>query len=138
MSTHETRNDATRGGPASPTAVALADRVEAALCALAREHYDLTGRRPDTDSEWAQRCSAVARICAQAAGWWGLLVAHECRHLDLHPAFFRAAVIARIQERADARFWRDTARDYRARAEQRPTSDAAGALSNWDELGVTA
>ncbi len=37
----------------------------------------------------------------------------------------------------DARFWRETAADWQARAEHRPTSDAAGALSNWAELGVT-
>ena len=38
---------------------------------------------------------------------------------------------------ADARFWRETAQDWQARVDHRPTSDAAGALSNWRELGVT-
>lgn len=33
---------------------------------------------------------------------------------------------------------RRAAAGWQARAEQRPASDAAGALSNWHELGVTA
>ena len=45
--------------------------------------------------------------------------------------------IAHRKAREDARFWQETAQDWQARAEHRLTSDAAGALSNWAELGVT-
>ncbi|WP_297651268.1 hypothetical protein [Pseudonocardia sp.] len=45
---------------------------------------------------------------------------------------------AQYTEQDRARFWRDSAADWQARAERRPTSDAAGALSNWAELGVSA
>jgi hypothetical protein len=47
-------------------------------------------------------------------------------------------IIARLALRDDARFWTETAADWRARAEHRPTSDAAGALSNHADLGVVA
>ena len=40
--------------------------------------------------------------------------------------------------RDDARFWREAAQDWQARADRRPTSDAAGALSNCYELEITS
>jgi hypothetical protein len=49
-----------------------------------------------------------------------------------------AVIIARLALRDDARFWAETGADWRARAEQRPTSDAAGGLCNHADLGVVA
>ena len=40
--------------------------------------------------------------------------------------------------RDDARFWREAAQDWQARADRRPTSDAAGALSNHHELEIAS
>jgi hypothetical protein len=52
--------------------------------------------------------------------------------------FAVAAIEAAASARDDARFWRETAEDWQARADRRPTSDAAGALSNHHELEIAS
>jgi hypothetical protein len=91
-----------------------------------------------TDAEHAARAARLALVSARRSAWWGVLARETYRDLDMHVLFGRTAVIAQLTERDRARFWRDAAADWQARAEHRPTSDAAGALSNWQELGVTA
>lgn len=91
-----------------------------------------------SDAERAIRADRLALVVARRAAWWGVLSTWTYLHSDKGAVYGRAAMIARAAEWDRARFWRDTAADWRARAEQRPTSDAAGALSNWHELGVTA
>ncbi|WP_181779710.1 hypothetical protein [Pseudonocardia pini] len=70
----------------------------------------------------------------RAARWWRVLYRHAPDGVPF--LYVRAVGRAELHERDESRFWRDTAADWRARAERRPTSDAAGALSNWAELGV--
>lgn len=104
-----------------------------------REQYRHACALPHTtDTEHAERAERIAIVSARLAGWWGVLARWTYRGSGLDHLHGRAAFVARRAERDAARFWRDTAADWRARAERRPTSDAAGALSNWDELGVTA
>jgi hypothetical protein len=91
-----------------------------------------------TDLDAAHRAERLALVSARITGAWRLIAAHAVTDHTIPAVFLRAAVIAECDARDDARFWRDTAADWRARAEGRPTSDAAGALSNWHELGVTA
>lgn len=91
-----------------------------------------------TDAEQATRAARLALICARTAAWWGVLAGYLSRDPQAPRVHVRAAVIAEAEEKSYARFWRETAADWQARAEHRPTSDAAGALSNWTELGVTA
>jgi hypothetical protein len=91
-----------------------------------------------TDLDAARRAERLALIGARITGVWRLITAHAVTDHTIPAVYLRAAVIAEGDARDNARFWRDTARDWRARAEHRPTSDAAGALSNWHELGVTA
>ncbi len=98
----------------------------------------LTQEPPRTDLDAARRAERLALICAQITGVWRLISAHVTSDRTLPVVLIRAAVIAECDARSTARFWRDTAADWRARAEHRPTSDTAGALSNWRELGVTA
>ncbi len=93
-----------------------------------------------TAAEHAVRADRLAVLHDRRARWWDVLA-----HWTYHRAgYFVAYVYAHAaqacasHDRDTARFWRDTAADWRARAEHRPTSDSAGALSNWDELGVTA
>lgn len=86
----------------------------------------------------ADRAARLALISARITGTWRLIVAAAAEDLTIPDVLRHAAVIAECDARQTARFWRDTAHDWRARAEHRPTSDAAGALSNWHELGVTA
>jgi hypothetical protein len=111
-------------------AIAELDRHRAEAMAMAMPHR--------TDAEHATRAARLALICARTAAWWGLLARNTYRDPHLHSLYGRAAVVAEHTEKNTARFWRDAAADWTARAEHRPTSDAAGALSNWHELGVTA
>ena len=115
---------------------AVTDRVLAALEELDAAAFAL-GPLPHAATEWAARSAALALISARRAGWWRvLLVADRHSRAGAHPLYRRAVVTAHRKAQEDARFWRDTARDWQARAEHRPTSDTAGALSNWTELGV--
>lgn len=116
----------------------VADRVATATNDYYRQFQVVAATRPATDAERAERAERLAMICARAAGWWRVLVVGTRCDPGVHTVFRHAAIAAECQERDRARFWRDLAADWRARAEQRPTSDAAGALSNWAELEVTA
>lgn len=121
----------------STSAVAAA-RVAAALRECSAENVVALRMAQRTDTEQAQRAERLALISARRAGWWRVLARHCYRDRSVDTVHGLAAVIACETERGRARFWRETARDWRARAEGRPTSDAAGALSNWHELGVSA
>ncbi|WP_103382862.1 hypothetical protein [Pseudonocardia dioxanivorans] len=91
-----------------------------------------------SDAGEAARSARLAMICARRAGWWRVLV-RRLRSDRFAPHLFRlAAVEAAQRARTDARFWRDAAADWRARAESRPTSDAAGAMSNHHDLGIAS
>jgi hypothetical protein len=114
-------------------------RIAAALDETDEQHRAAMALPYGTDADNAVRAARLALACARAAAWWGLLAREVARdHERMHPLFMRAAVIAAADSKGSARFWRDAAADWQARAERRPTSDAAGALSNWHELGLTA
>jgi len=91
-----------------------------------------------SDLEHAVRAVALARACARRVAWWGVLVRVLTFEHRGHSVHIRSAVLAECSERNDVRFWREASADWLARHEQYPTSDAAGALSNWADLGVTA
>ncbi len=110
---------------------ALLDGYETTRRAITREPHS-------TDLDAARRAERLALVSARITGVWRLIGAHVIGDHTIAAVFLRSAVIAECDARSTARFWRDTAADWRARAEHRPTSDAAGALSNWHELGVTA
>jgi hypothetical protein len=82
----------------------------------------------------AARADRLALLHDRASRWWQVLYRHSAPGVPF--VYVSAAGWAIQAAREDARFWRETAADWRARAEQRPTSDAAGAMSNWAELGV--
>lgn len=114
-------------------------RVTEALAACQVEQRAAYAMPHRGDWENVARSARLALICARIAGWWGVLARETYRQNGPHALVFgHAAVVAEHAERDHARFWRDSAADWRARAERRPTSDAAGALSNWAELGVSA
>jgi hypothetical protein len=121
-----------------PTRNEYVRRVTTALAELDRQHSQAAAMPYSTDAEHAARAVRLALVCARTAGWWGVLARETYRDPNVHDLHGRAAVIAQHTERDRARFWRDAAADWQARAEHRPTSDAAGALSNWQELGVSA
>jgi hypothetical protein len=114
---------------------ATPSRVETALTDLDQAFLALRRSPTGDDNGWAAYSAAMALLCARRAGWWRVLITNH--RYSLHPVYLRAAEIAHHKARDEARFWRETAADWQARAEHRPTSDAAGALSNWAALGVT-
>jgi hypothetical protein len=112
-------------------AAAIAECETAQAAAYAMPH--------GTDLDNVARCARMALICARMSAWWGVLARETYRSLHTHSRLFgQAVIIAQHTERDRAKFWRESAADWLARAERRPTSDAAGALSNWHELEVTA
>lgn len=129
---------ATHGLPEPDGRLPATARVTVALDESAQLLRDVLGWRPDTDTEQAARCHALALIAARRAGWWSVLRRAAVADLATPMVYALAARAARDEQRDRARFWRDLAADWTARAEHRPTSDAAGALSNWHELGVSA
>ena len=115
------------------------DRVEAALAACRLDREAAYAMPRCTDWENVARCARLALICARTAAWWRVLARETYRYPSPHSRLFGLAVISAEHTARDrAKFWRESAADWQARAEQRPTSDAAGALSNWAELGGTA
>ncbi|WP_219420307.1 hypothetical protein [Pseudonocardia nigra] len=113
-------------------------RIAAEIDELDRQNAEARAMPHRTDAEHAARAARLALICARTSAWWGVLARKTYRDHDMHVLHGRSAVIAEHTEKDRARFWRDAAADWQARTERRPTSDAAGALSNWHELGVTA
>jgi hypothetical protein len=114
-------------------------RVTAALAGCAAEERAALDMPRRSDVENVVRAARLALVAARTSAWWGVL-ARRAYHLPFaHGALLgKAAINAQLTEGDRAKFWRDCAADWRARAERRPTSDTAGALSNWAELGVTA
>ena len=116
---------------------AVLSRVEDAQVRLDRALMAL-GPYPSTDAGRAAYSAAMAVLTARRAGWWRVLLIDDRHTHQLHPVLAAAVRIAHGKAHDDARFWRESAADWQARADRRPTSDAAGALSNWHELVVTA
>ncbi len=119
------------------TASAPARRVMFELAELMRLRVAITAWIPRTDTDWATRSRALASVEARRAGWWHVLTRIGARDGSLCFVYVQAVVVAEFEARAAARSWRESAIEWQARADGRPTSDAAGALSNWHELGVT-
>jgi hypothetical protein len=145
---HPTRTTTTGTTPTHTTPTMITPISDSGAGRLARltallRNYE-TARREllrtphGTDADNADRAARVALVSAQITGAWRLITAHTNHDLTVPDIYRHAVVIAECDARQTARFWRDTAADWRARAEHRPTSDSAGALSNWHELGVTA
>jgi hypothetical protein len=131
MDTHEQHEP-------TPDSTDYARRVASAMAEL-DQHYDNALAMPHgTDVEHAARAARLALVAMRVSAWWGVLARETYRDRNAHVIHGRTAVIAQHTEKNRARFWRDAAADWQARAEHRPTSDAAGALSNWHELGVPA
>lgn len=136
MNTFDTLVRRLDGPPSSGCVPAI---VDAALrrCCDDRDHaFDLPRR---TDAEQATRAARLAVVADRTARWWDVL-ARWTYTLDaaVPLVFGQAAAITAARARDDARFWRDIAADWTARAEHRPTSDAAGALSNHHELEIAS
>lgn len=123
MTPHTHVTSTTTGGVPVKVAAVLADLDEQYRQALALPH--------DTPADAAVRAAALALICARRAGWWRVLSRWTYTDSDLHRVFGKAVIAAEHAERDRARFWRDMAADWRARAEGRRDS---GLWAMWDDL----
>jgi hypothetical protein len=111
--------------------------VDAGLSRIAFAIGVLLDTDPRDPRAYAARAHRLAVLFERRARWWAVLQRHTFTGSCTVPMIYGTAVIAaRRTATDDARFWAETANDWWARAERRPTSDAAGALSNWAELGV--
>lgn len=115
--------------PATRLVTAGLDRTTEAIRRVGAE-------RPHDPRDHADRADRLSALHARRARWWAVLERVAVADADLPIVYVRAIVDARGSAESDARFWRDSAEDWRARADRRPTSDAASAMSNWHELGV--
>ncbi|TCK20628.1 hypothetical protein [Pseudonocardia endophytica] len=93
-------------------------------------------QRPTEDTDRAARALRLEQLHTRQARWWAVLQRHT-DHRAVAVVYVDAVIRARSKAEDDARFWRDAAADWTARALDLPTSDCAGAMSNWDDLGVT-
>ena len=115
----------------------IPSHIVTALAGLDDAYKAAAGMPHTCNVEHAERALAIARVCARRAAWWRVLARFTYR-ANYHRLHGKAALLAGAKDTERARFWRDIAADWRARADRVPTSDAAGALSNWAELGVSA
>ena len=128
------------GAPETAHTGYLPALVDAGLqrCRRQRELADALPHRANVDN--AVRAERLAVLAEREARWWAVLArwAYSRAGRSVPWVFADAAHHAGARARDDGRFWREAAADWRARAEHRPTSDAAGALCNHHELGMAS
>jgi hypothetical protein len=112
--------------------------VDAALARCFRDERRAAALPHRTDAEHAVRAARLAVVADRTARWWEVLARWTYTPAGTVPLVFVHAARVADRLRDDARFWREAAADWTARAEHRPTSDAAGALSNHHELEIAS
>ncbi|KAA1009641.1 hypothetical protein FVA95_28490 [Pseudonocardia sp. EV170527-09] len=130
-------NAHTAPAPTVSTVVPVARLVEAGLRRTDRAIRD-TARPPAGDLlAHAARARRLAELHTRRARWWAVLQRDTATHHEVPVVYVQAVVTAVLDNERQARYWNDTADDWQALADRRPTSDVAGAMSNWAELGLT-
>ncbi|MGE0300118.1 MAG: hypothetical protein AB7L91_18630 [Dehalococcoidia bacterium] len=114
------------------SARAEALRVAAALDELADRYTDASALPKRTDSEHAHRAARLALVCARRAGWWRVLERRAYRDPGTPSIYGHAALMARHREQDNARFWRQSAADWAARAAG--DRHGSGLWATWDHL----
>lgn len=137
MNSHKSlpRHAQTRPDPG--TVVPVSRLVHHGLNRAATAIGQTSALRPRDDLGHAARARRLGELHARRARWWAVLERATITDVDIPAVYVTAVAIAFADAEESARFWRDTAEDWTARFEQRPTSDVAGAMSNWHELGLT-
>ena len=85
----------------------------------------------------AARSRRLAGLHARRARWFAVLERDTVRQHHIPLVYVQAVIAAVCSAERESRFWADTAADWQALIERRPTSDVAGAMSNWHELDLT-
>ncbi len=86
---------------------------------------------------FAARARRLAELHTRRARWWTVLRRVTIADHPVPTVYLSAVITAAVEAEEQARFWSDAADDWQARAERRPTSEVAGAMSNWHDLGLT-
>lgn len=119
--------------------VPVARLVEAGLRRTSRAIRD-TARPPAGDllahAAHAARARRLAELHTRRARWWAVLQRDTATN-HVPAVYVQAVVTAVMENERQARYWTDTADDWQALADGRPTSDVAGAMSNWADLSLT-
>lgn len=74
----------------------------------------------------AARARRLAELHSRRARWWAVLERSIVGDHDMPIIHAQAAYAAVTVAEREARFWSDTADDWQARADRRPTSEIAG------------
>ena len=111
--------------------------VEAGLRRVADAIRDIAPAPGGDLHAHAARAHRLSALHARRARWFAVLERDSVRQHHIPLVYIQAVVDAGCAADREARFWADTAADWQARIEARPTSDVAGAMSNWHELGLT-
>lgn len=115
------------------TATPVPVKVAAALADLHEQFRTASVMPTGTDTEHAVRAVRLALVCARRAGWWRVLERHTYSPAAGVPLVYGEAVIkAAGDERRAARFWRDAAADWHARA--RGDRHGSGTWAMWDHI----
>lgn len=120
----------TTTGSTSGSAAAL--KVAAALADLDREYATASTLPMSTHTEHAHRAARLALVCARRAGWWRVLERRAYRDPGTPSIYGHAALMARHREQDNARFWRQSAADWAARAAG--DRHGSGLWATWDHL----
>lgn len=137
MHTSLPRHAVTTTDPSGPEVVPVARLVEAGLRRVAAAIRDTTPPPPGDPLAHAARARRLAELHTRRARWWAVLERSIVGDHAMPMIHAQAAYAAVTAAERDVRFWSDTAADWQARADRCPTSEVAGAMSNWHDLGLT-
>lgn len=137
MHTSLPRHAHTTTTPTNAEVVPVARLVEAGLRRVAVAIAATLDPVPSLDPvAHAARARRLAELHSRRARWWAVLERSIVGDHDMPMIHAHAAYAAVSAAERDARFWSDAADDWQARVERRPTSEVAGAMSNWHDLGL--
>ncbi|MBN9755564.1 hypothetical protein Ae406Ps2_0264 [Pseudonocardia sp. Ae406_Ps2] len=132
------RHALTSTTPTNAAVVPVARLVEAGLRRVAVAIAATLDPVPSLDPvAHAARARRLAALHTRRGRWWAVLERSIVADHDMPIIHAQAAYAAGSVAEREARFWSDAADDWQARSEQRPTSEVAGAMSNWADLGLT-
>ncbi|GAA1872152.1 hypothetical protein WHI96_19625 [Pseudonocardia tropica] len=136
MHTSLPRHAHTTTDPTDAQVVPVARLVEAGLRRTSRAIRDTARPSAGDLLAHAARARRLAELHTRRARWWAILQRDTATNYA--PVVYVQAVVTAVMENErQARYWTDTADDWQALADGRPTSDVAGAMSNWADLGLT-
>lgn len=101
--------------------------VRAGLDRCRGERVRVSGSEPRTAAEWVVRAERLAVLSEREARWWTVLERWTFLGQTQIPTVYgRAAMRAASSEHEEARFWRDSAADWRRRAAGEPVCGVIG------------